>query len=175
MTASRNVLFLDDAEEVRDTVSDYLCEGGYGVVQTATAEATLEALKAEQYFAFLLDIDLGPEASGIGEILDTYHRLFPDVAFAHESALMDLGLSRDSTVNGKVLLPMIKTVAPLAEVIMLTGTYHDGEQEQFMRKWGARVTIQKLAEDETFFAEDPVPGLEEELLGYLDDIRQEQL
>jgi len=69
---------------------------------------------------------------------------------------------------------MVKAVAPATQVIMLTGTHHDIDQEQYMRKWCARATVQKLSEDIDFSEQENVVGLDEELLGHLDDICQEQ-
>ncbi len=172
---TKNVLFLDDAVEVREAVGDFLVEAGYQVKYVSDAEQALQALKANPYFAMLLDIDLGPESPSVGQLLAAFENLFPEVDFDPEAVLSDLGLNRESGVNGKMVLPMVKAVAPTTEVIMLTGTYHDIDQEQYMRKWGARATVQKLSEDVDFSKEDNVVGLDEELLGHLDEIRQEQL
>ncbi len=163
------ILLLDDVDEARKTIHDFLTEAGFGVKSVELSSELLHALSRDTYNTVVLDIQLGDEST-IGETLELFEQLFPQTTFPHAAVTADLGVTADDSVSGRYLLPMIKSIAPKTEVIVLTGAWEGSDDEHFLRTWGRYSTVQKMAPDESFGDKKKVAGLDKELVQLLDEI-----
>ena len=64
MTANTRILMIDDDEELSSMVADYLGRGGFAVTAIATAQSGLDAFRATNFDAVILDIML-PDGDGL--------------------------------------------------------------------------------------------------------------
>lgn len=99
------ILVVDDEPAVRRLTCEALFELGYGVIEAATAEQALEALKTRPEIKLLLSDILMPEVNGF-ELSARSREIRPDL-----KVLFSSGYTRNSTVQGQTLDPKLELIS----------------------------------------------------------------
>ncbi len=97
MTNGR-ILIVDDEEDICNTLSDFLTECGYEVLQATSGEEAIRLVKAARPHLILLDIRM-PEMDGL-EILRRVRAVDQEVGVIMITAFTDLTIAQESLKSG---------------------------------------------------------------------------
>jgi DNA-binding response OmpR family regulator len=92
------ILIVDDEEDICNTLSDFLTDCGYEVLQATSGEEAIRLVKAARPHLILLDIRM-PEMNGL-EILRRVRALDQEVGVIMITAFTDITIAQESLKAG---------------------------------------------------------------------------